>query len=129
MNTTIAEDVYNTLTDALLPPYQVPGVENAFAEGSLCDRLYAEIYQANQRLCARLGQPESDPDVELIINNFLEINKHLCLRSKLFQFNRAINDCLAFHRTHTCRGGALPLPPKMQYIFRRKIPDHCLAAM
>ena len=75
-----AEAVYETLIDDLIEPYQIPGVENAFADGSLCDRLYQEVYQANLRLCKRLGQTEADPDVETIINNLLEINKQIGLK-------------------------------------------------
>ena len=90
MNKTTAESVYETLTDALNEPYQISGVENAFAEGSFCDRLYDEVYQANIRLCERLGQPEADPDVETIINNLLAINKHLCL--KMYHYGHIFAD-------------------------------------
>lgn len=79
MNILNAENVYLTLTGELLDDYVIPGVENAFARGSRCDILYEQIYDANQRLCARLGQVDDDPDVELIINNFLEMNRILCL--------------------------------------------------
>ena len=89
MNNITAESVYETLTDVLNEPYQVPGVENAFAEGTLCTGLYREVYEANLRLCERLGQPEDDPDVELIINNLLQINKHLCLR--MYHYGQAFS--------------------------------------
>ena len=45
MNIINAETVYDTLTDSVTEPYQVPGVENAFADGVPCARLYAQIYQ------------------------------------------------------------------------------------
>lgn len=80
MNIITAETVYQTLIDALPEPYQVPGVENAFSTDAPCKKLYREIYEANLRLCARLGRTEDDPDVELIIGNFLEITQHLCLK-------------------------------------------------
>ena len=86
MDTSFAEAVYQTLTDTLVEPEQVPGVENAFAEDAPCGKLYAQIYQANLRLCARLGQTECDPDVELIINSFLEINHHIGL--KMFHYGQ-----------------------------------------
>ena len=79
MNILNAENVYLTLTGELLDEFVIPGVENAFARGSQCDLLYEQIYDANQRLCARLGQTDDDPDVELIINNFFEMNRILCL--------------------------------------------------
>lgn len=87
MNNITAEDVYATLTNDLIEPYQVPGVENAFAEGSPCSILYQQVYQANLHLCERLDQ-ETDPDVELIINNLLEINKHLCI--KMYHYGQQI---------------------------------------
>ena len=96
MSIVTAENVYNTLTDQLDEPYQIPGVENAFAEGALCSRLYAEIYQANIRLCERLGQEEADPDVELIINNFLELSKYLCL--KMYHYGQASSASLNTER-------------------------------
>lgn len=79
MNILNAENVYHTLMGDLLDAYVIPGVENAFANGKRCDELYRQIYWANQRLCARLGKTDEDEDVELIINNFLEMNRILCL--------------------------------------------------
>lgn len=79
MNILNEENVYHTLTGSLCEEYCIPGVENAFAEGSPCSQLYTQIYWANRRLCARLGKIDDDSDVELIINNFLEINRILCL--------------------------------------------------
>ena len=87
MNSITSEAIYQTLTGSTAEAYQVPGVENAFAEGSPCAVLYRQIYQANQRLCARLGQTDSDPDVESIIDSFLEINKYLCL--KMYQYGQS----------------------------------------
>ena len=80
MNILNAENVYLSLTGELREEYAIDGVENAFAEGSLCDRLYREVYQANLRLCKCLGQAEADRDVETIINNLLEINKQIGLK-------------------------------------------------
>ena len=79
MNILNAENVYLTLTGELLEEYVIPGVHNAFAQGSRCDELYRQIYEANMRLCERLGKTDDDADVELIINNFLEMNQILCL--------------------------------------------------
>ena len=79
MNILNAENVYLTLTGELLEEYVIPGVHNAFAQGSRCDELYRQIYEANLRLCERLGKTDDDADVELIINNFLEMNQILCL--------------------------------------------------
>ena len=79
MNILNAENVYYTLIGDFLDEYVIPGVENAFADGKRCDQLYSQIDWANQRLCARLGRSDEDKDVELIINNFLELNRILCL--------------------------------------------------
>ena len=87
MSSITAEEIYQTLTGSTSEVYQIPGVENAFSTGSPCAILYAQIYQANQRLCERLGQLDSDPDVELIIDNFMEINKQLCL--KMYHYGQA----------------------------------------
>ena len=68
--------VYDTLADLLVEPCRVPGVENAFTPGSPCDLLYIQVYKAKQRICHRLDV-ESDPDVELLIQNLEEISRIL----------------------------------------------------
>ena len=77
------EHIYETLLGERLDPF--PGVENAFAPGSRCAACYKEIYEANQRLCDRLGV-EEDPDVEAIIDKFFEITRELSL--KMFQYGQ-----------------------------------------
>lgn len=54
-------------------------VENEFADGKPCSRLYEEVYSANCRLCKRLGV-EEDYDVETIISNLLDIGKYECMK-------------------------------------------------
>ena len=93
MNILNAENVYETLIGSLLEEYGIPGVKNAYADGSLCNGLYQQIYRANCRLCARLGQEENDPDVELIINNFLQINRILCL--EMYHYGK-------YYSSHAC---------------------------
>ena len=51
-------DVYDTLQGEMIVP--VPGVENAFAEGTPCERLYAEATEAYERLRERLGVVDED---------------------------------------------------------------------
>ncbi|MBR5570881.1 MAG: hypothetical protein IKW10_08345 [Oscillospiraceae bacterium] len=48
-------------------------VPNLFAEGMPCAELYEAVYDANCRLCKRLGDLEEDEDVETIISNLLKI--------------------------------------------------------
>lgn len=88
MNILNAEAVFDTLTDALCEEHKIPGVKNAFAPGTACNELYRQIYHANRRLCQRLGQIDEDPDVELIINNFMEINRILCL--EMYRYGKKI---------------------------------------
>ncbi len=74
----LAEDVYFTLQGESCEP--VPGVENAFADGSVCDRCYSEMLQAYARLRDRLGVQDEDTDVETIINSLRTITDELCYR-------------------------------------------------
>ena len=60
-------------------------MENEFAPGSECDKLYSEVYEANRRVCSRL-QEEEDKDVELIIANLMKISE--LLSSKMFDYGR-----------------------------------------
>jgi len=80
----LAEKVYYTLIGVLEDSFQISWVENAFAPNTECDRLYCEILQANERLCQRLGVPQEDTDVELLMDHFLKIQKELCL--KMFSY-------------------------------------------
>lgn len=72
------EAVYDTLCGVLIVP--VEGVENAFAEGSVCAKEYEEVMNAYGRLCKRLGVKNEDDDVEIIINSLRSITNELCFR-------------------------------------------------
>ena len=76
----LKECMYLTLTGNLIPSCRVPGVEDAFAEGSFCMGLYGEAMNAYESLCKRLGVEDEDEDVETIINNFMDIQWHIGLR-------------------------------------------------
>lgn len=83
-----AEKIFDTLNGAFCEGHGVPGVEDAFAPGSECARLYAEIYDANLRLCSRLGlEAEEDKDVDTIINNGMAICRILGL--KMYEYGLA----------------------------------------
>ena len=71
------EQIYGTLLGELLPEYAVPGIEDAFAPGSFCDKKYAEMRDAYQRLCLRLGVREEDPDLEIMVNSLTDIQHHI----------------------------------------------------
>lgn len=77
------EKIYLSMLGELVEP--LPGVKNAFAPGQLCDQLYQQIFEANCRLCQRLGV-EEDADVECIVDCFFQINRELCLR--MYQMGR-----------------------------------------
>ena len=72
------EDVYYSLTGNLIEP--VAGVEDTFAEGTLCAKSYQNIYDANIRLCKRLHVLNEDQDIEIMIHSFFEIQRELCLK-------------------------------------------------
>ena len=74
MEDKIAEMVYDRLLGHNLLTVDAHGVENLFEDGSRCDELYQEIYEANLRICQRLGV-EEDRDVQEIIDAFWEITR------------------------------------------------------
>ena len=72
------ELVYDSMQGSLIVP--LPQVENEFAPGRRREALYGDVLAAYERLCLRLGQDEEDADVEIIINDFLEMQKILCMK-------------------------------------------------
>lgn len=72
-----AEKIYLSMLGELTEPE--PGVQNAFAPGQPCAKLYRQIYEAKCRLCDRLGEEENE-DLESILDCFFEINRQMCLR-------------------------------------------------
>ena len=79
--------VYESLTGIVSEEHRMQQVENLFAANGQCDRLYAEVYNANCKLCQRLGVSE-DPDVETIINNFWEISQILGV--KMYEYGQKL---------------------------------------
>ena len=74
MNEQLVDIVFDILNGTRISQPGDPDVENMFAEGRECGELYDHIYDANIRLCQKLGI-EEDPDVETIINAFLKITE------------------------------------------------------
>lgn len=60
-------------------------VKNEFSIGRFCEEAYGEVYNANRRLCERLGV-EEDHDVESIITNLMDIGEYLAL--KMYDYGR-----------------------------------------
>ena len=92
MNRSFMERVYECMTDEVIAEYRIPGVENAFEEGSYCMNLYEKAYNAYRRLCHRLQAGDEDPDVEIIFHSFLQMQKILCCRMYRYGAQFGIRD-------------------------------------
>ena len=75
-----AEWVYMTMVGHIEEAYRLPGVEDAFAEGSYCMERYCTAMDAYERLRNRMGVVDEDNDVEIIIRAFEDIQQELCYR-------------------------------------------------
>lgn len=64
---------------------ELAGVEDEFAEGKECGRIYEDVYRAKQNLCERLGKDE-DGDVETILSGMERIARLLSL--KMYDYGR-----------------------------------------
>ncbi len=73
-----SQDVYDSLRGLLVSP--VPGVENLFSDGSVCDTCYNKMLDACDRICSRLGVPNEDADLEIVRNCLQTITDTLCLQ-------------------------------------------------
>ncbi len=74
------EAIYETMTGMREKEYCVPFVEDAFAEGSVCDKWYEEMRQAYERICDRLGVQNEDKDLDIMVQSMEKIQKELCRR-------------------------------------------------
>ena len=73
----ISELVYESLIGELVDP--IKDVPNVFEPGSYCETRYRQVLEAYERLRGRLGVEDEDPDVEIIIDSLLEIQRKLCM--------------------------------------------------
>lgn len=71
---------YETMACFVAKEYQMPGVEDAFVQGSFCEARYQQIWDAYERLRDKLGVADEVKDLELIINAFEDIQRELCCR-------------------------------------------------
>lgn len=60
-------------------------IEDEFAEGKECSRLYESAYLAKQNLCRRLGKDE-DKDLEILISSMENIAKLLSM--KMYEYGK-----------------------------------------
>ncbi len=74
------EEIYETMLGIRIPEAQIPGVEDAFAEGELCDLAYGQMRKAYLRICARLGSGEEDADLDEMVFQMERIQEELCRR-------------------------------------------------
>ena len=83
----LVENVYEAVLGAYADEadYVIQNVriQNEFEEGKTCCEAYKRVYDANRRLCERLGVDE-DPDVEMIIDDMLDITRIVAQR--MFQY-------------------------------------------
>ena len=73
----ISELVYESLIGELVDP--IKDVPNAFEPGGYCETRYRQVLEAYERLRGRLGVADEDPDVEIIIDSLLDIQRKLCM--------------------------------------------------
>lgn len=77
------ERVYLSVSGELVSP--VPGVDNAFAEGEECSKLYEAAYQATIRLRERLGIGDNDDsDLDIIADSIQAIQRELCRKMFIY---------------------------------------------
>lgn len=83
MTSKLENDIYATLIGVIDRKHRVPGVENAFAPGEYCDRMYEKMLDYRERLLLRLGV-EEDEDIEgmLVCMNSIEV----ALCTKMFEY-------------------------------------------
>ena len=73
------DEVYESMLGLLTEEYALPDVNNAFVPGSYCDRQYARMREAYERICQRL-QVEEDRDLNIMVEAMEKIQKELCRR-------------------------------------------------
>ena len=73
MRDSFIDKVYNTIQDTAPANWHIPGVEPEFAEGKYCLQLYAQVYEAKQRLNDRYNGGHELQDVEDIICHMFDI--------------------------------------------------------
>ena len=74
------ENTYESMLGLLVEEYALPDVDNAFVQGGYCDRQYARMRDAYERLCDRLKTGEEDPDLDVMVDAMENIQKELCRR-------------------------------------------------
>lgn len=71
------DKLYYSLIGLLEDQAALPAVPNLFAPGSLCDTAYQRLFEARDRLNAKLGH-EDDPDLSQMLSEMDTIQRTLC---------------------------------------------------
>ena len=79
------QQIYETMLGLLEPEACVPGIENAFADGSFCADQYEKMRSAYERLCTRLNVRNEDQDLNTMVDSMEAIQKELCRRIYLLK--------------------------------------------
>lgn len=85
------ETVFYTLHGTISEPYRIPGVINAFAEGSACSQAYCALSLAYERLRERLGVIDEDEDVEIILQSYMRIEEEIAYY--MYRYGALFGDC------------------------------------
>ena len=88
MDKELMERVYLSVLGELVEP--IEGIENAFQDGSACDRYYEDMLAAYARLRDRLNIPGEDSDIEIIISSLRRITDQLCF--EMFRYGWKLSE-------------------------------------
>ena len=70
---------YESMACFLDKDHRLPGVEDAFAQGTYCESRYQEIWDIYEHLRDRL-EAEEIADMDRMINAFDDLQRELCYR-------------------------------------------------
>lgn len=92
MKTELFDQIYDTMLGHLLPEYQLPWVEDAFAPGSFCDREYEVMRVHYARICLRLHAGAEDAELDAMLACMEKIQRELC--RQMFDAGRHFQDLM-----------------------------------
>lgn len=84
--------LYQTVIGELQSEYRIPGVEDSFAVGGICDLSYQKMRNAYERLLERLGCENEDQDIEIILNSMIAIQKEIAYQMYRYGVHFGIPD-------------------------------------
>ena len=87
--------VYQTVIGEMQPDFELTGVEDAFAPGSMCDNAYEEMLRAYEHIRNRLGVRDEEPDVETILHCMSVIQKEIAYQMYRYGVHFGIADYIS----------------------------------